>query len=353
MSPSSSAQQSSLNIQFSPNNAPLKAGEQKIVKLTLSSDQPISAFDLKFQTSGGISIVNFENNIGFDKNFDPFNLKQVINEVNGSNSRLSYILNAPSANLPAKIDLYLSVKGTITGESKITIDYNNSQVLSSTGNLLQINPTEAAFNINRDTSSPEFINPADLPKFSYPQTSALVNLRLKLLDTINPPSISNIKGIAVAVGRVGESKFETQPQPFNLTPNSDGTFSGTAAFPDFKDGTKFSLMIKVDKYLLKRICDVAPTESNPGQYTCVEPSLTIRRGENSFDFSGINLLSGDLGQPDGVLNGYDLSIIRNNLNKNTREAALLADLNYDGLVDEKDLSIIKFVAGNTGRKADQ
>ena len=60
-----------------------------------------------------------------------------------------------------------------------------------------------------------------------------------------------------------------------------------------------------------------------------------------------------MGLTDGILNGYDLSLVRNNLNKNTPEAVALADLNYDGNVDKKDFEIINFVAANTNREADQ
>jgi hypothetical protein len=113
-------------------------------------------------------------------------------------------------------------------------------------------------------------------------------------------------------------------------------------------------MLKVDKYLLRRICDTLPMESKVGSYHCTKHSLTIRTGQdNTIDFSGISLLPGDLGIIDNVLNGYDLSIVRNNLDKNQSENVNLADLNYDGQVNLKDFEIINFIAGNTSRKADQ
>ena len=139
-----------------------------------------------------------------------------------------------------------------------------------------------------------------------------------------------------------------------MTTQDNGLFTGTVAFPDFKDGNKFSLMIKVDKYLLRRICTPGPSETKIGGYVCTVPELTIRKGEdNSFDFSKVSLLPGDLGLTDGILNGYDLSLVRNNLNKNTPEAVGLADLNYDGTVDKKDFDIISSSASNTNREADQ
>ncbi len=346
------AQQSPLSIQFSPTLVPIKTGEEKIIKFTLNSEDQISAFDLNFQTSGSLQVFRFENNIGFDTTVDPFTIKQVAHSLSKTNSRIAYIINSPQNNLPKKIDLYIKVKGTTTGQAKITLDYNNSQVLNGRGDLLKINPNqEATYSLNLNESSKEFINPSTLPPPNYPDNTALVDLKLKLFGAQNQPQ--NLKALAVAVGRVGETKYETEPHEFNLVPNSDGTFSGTAAFPNFKDGTKFSLMIKVDKYLLKRICNSDASESKPAGYTCTDPSLTIKRGLNNFDFSNVSLLPGDLGLTDGILNGYDLSLVRNNLSKNTPEAVALADLNYDNQVDEKDLNIIKFIAGSTGREADQ
>jgi len=349
----SSAQQSPLNIQFSPNPAELKTNEERIVKLTLSSEQQISAFDLKFQTSGGLSILDFDNRMSFDSKIDPFSLKQVSKNITRTNSSLTYIINASSNLLPKRIDLYLKILGTTTGEGKITIDFNNSQILGGRGNLLQINPNQSAtFNLNLNQSSPDFIDPTTLPALAYPEDTAKINLKLKLHGAQASPQ-NPLKATAVAVGRVGDSKYETQVQGFELSPSGNETLQGSFAFPNFKDGTKFSLMIKVDKYFLKRICDIAGSEQKPGSYICTDPKLTIRQGENSFDFSAVALMPGDLGLTDGLLNSYDLSIVRNNLNKNTPEAVNSADLNYDGKVDQKDFELISFVAANTERESDQ
>lgn len=321
--------------------------------MTLASGSQISGIDLKFKTSG-ITITDFRDVLETDTNLNPFEYKQVSENFSSSNPAVSYILTVPYANLPKTVTLYMKIRGTSTGEGKITLDYNNSQVLGGSNNLLQISPNQSAvFDLNLSRSSPDFISPNSLPAVNYPPDSASVNLKLKLFGSKAIPGIK-LKAIAVAVGRIGEGKFETRPQGFDLTSNRDGTFSGTVTFPDFKDGNKFSLMIKADKYLLRRICDAIPSETKAGSYHCQTPGLTIRKGENnSFDFSGISLLPGDLGTPDGVLNGYDLSLVRNNIGKNEPENLGLADLNYDGVINIKDFEIIQFIAANTGREADQ
>lgn len=342
------AQQSPLQIQFSPNNATLKTGDEQIITLRLESPEKISALDLKFSTSGSLEITDFRDSLTTNNNLNPFEYKLVKESV--QTPEASYIFT--TANLPTSVTLYIKIKGSITGESKLTIDYNNSQVTNGNGSLLQIQPNQsAAFSLNQTQSSPNFIDPNSLPSLNYPSSAAIVNLKLKLYGAL-PKAVTNLKGTIVAVGRNGDSKNETQPEQINLSQNPDGTFSGKAAFPNFKDGTKFSLMIKVDKYLLRRICDASPFEAKPSEYTCKDPSLTIRQGDNSFDFSKVSLLPGDLGLIDGVLNGYDLSIVRNNLGQSSKESTALADLNYDGIVNDKDFEIITTVAGNTNRKAD-
>ena len=351
---SSLAQQSNLIVSYSPTNVELKTNDEKIIQVTLSSTDQISAMDLTFQTTGSLTVVNFENSLGFDSNFDPFSVKQIAEDMTNSTSRIAYIFNSQTEDLPKKVDLYIKIKGTVTGEGKITLDYNNSQVLSSKGGLLKINPNQSAvYKLNLERSSSALVDPNILPAQVYPASTAIVNLKVKLYGVLPDAKTGLIKGTLVAVGRTGEGQYETGVQIVDFNLNGDGTLSGKAAFPDFKDGNKFSLMVKVDKYLLRRICDTSPTEEKLGGYHCTDPALTIRKGENTFDFTGMSLIPGDLGLRDGNINAYDLSIVRNNLNKNTREAVNLADLNYDGTVDQKDFEIIDFAASNTGRRADQ
>lgn len=346
------AQQPKLNTLFSPATGDLKINDEKIIGLSISSDSKISGFDLKFTTNGPLSVTDFTGEPEFDNNLNPFDSKQIKEEILGSSSRVAYVFTAPFENLPKSVTLYLKIKGALQGKGEVALDYNNSQVLSGSGQTFQITPLSGSYNLNPNQSSSAFIDPSSLPQVTYPDTTAIVNIKTKLYGAGTNPN-EKIKATAVAVGRIGGGKYETTPQIFELTPNSDGTYSGTVAFPDFKDGNKFSLMIKADKYLLRRICNPDPAESKVGGYICREPNLTIRKGGNSFDFSKVSLLPGDLGLTDGVLNGYDLAVVRNNLGKNEAEAVALADLNLDAIVDLKDFTIIEFIAGNTGRKADQ
>lgn len=346
-----SAQQSTLSTFFSPNNVSLKTNDEKIIKLTLSSPQKISGFDLKFQTAGSLIVTDFRDVLETGNKLSPFDYKQ-LKEVIGASPEIAYIFPIPEANLPTDVTIYIKIKGTVDGNSSLTIDYNNSQTLDANGNLLQITPNQSAtYILNPNNSDLSFIDPSLIPAVNYPSTAAVVNLKLNLPQTQTPGT--KLKATAVAVGRNGDAKYETNVQEFDITSIGGQVFTGTVAFPNFKDGTNFSLMIRADKYLLRRICNADAAETKPQAYQCTDPSLTIRQGQNTFDFSKLPLLPGDLGLVDGIINGYDLSLIRNNLNKNTREAVALADLNLDGIVDLKDLELITYVLNNTTGKADQ
>lgn len=347
-----SAQQTGL-VSLSPSQADLKIGDEKIIALNLNSSSKISGLDLKFNTSGPLIITDFENSLTFGSDFDPFSARQVTEKIEGTASRIAYVFTAPEETLPQSVTIYVRVKGSSGGQGKITLEYNNSQIVDGAGKALQVTPLTATYNVNSNQSSASFIDPSQVPATKYPESAAVVNLKTKLYGAGNTPGIK-VKATAVAVGRTGEGIYETQLEEFYLSGNGDGTFSGKFAFPDFKDGNKFSLMIKADKYLLKRICNPDASEEKPGGYKCTSPGLTIKSGEEtSFDFSKISLLAGDLGIADGYLNGYDLGIVRNNLGKNDYRNNALADLNYDNVVDGKDFEIIQTIAGSTDRKADQ
>lgn len=357
--PSSYAQQNSA-ISITPSQADLKINEEKIIAVQLNSSSKISGFDLRFKTSGPVGITDFVSNLSIT-NFNPFNVRQVTKNINGPDSRIAYVLTAPEESLPNTITLYAKISGATPGKGQIELDYNHSQILGGDGNAISVTPLSASYNLNPDQSSGDFINPGQIPPPVYPENTAVVNLKLKLYGINSNIAASGLRASAVAVGRIGEGKFETPPQLFELTPeatqSATGTssiiFSGRAALPSFKDGNKFSLMLKVDKFLLRRICDTNPTEKQIGGYECANPSLTILQGNNNFDFTGVSLLPGDLGQVDGFVNGYDLSIVRNNINKNDSQSVNLADLNYDGIVNSEDFNIIKYIAARTKRQADQ
>ncbi len=345
------AQQSAV-LNFTPFNSDIKVGEEKIISLKITNSNKLSAFDLQFKSSPSLRITAFTNSLNTSPPLSTDKIRKVVDKTEGTSARVAYVFPTSAEALPDTVELFIHIQASTSGPANFELDTSQSQILDGNGEPLTVSPISVTTNANNSQSSNTFIDPAILPQPNYPASTAVVTVRTKLYGISTPNQ--RVKAVAVAVGRVGDQHFETLPSEFVLQENSDGTFSGDVAFPNFRDGTKFSLMIKADTFLQRRICNSDAGEITLGQYRCIEPSLTIRAGQkNSFDFSKMSLIPGDLGAIDGVLNGYDLNLLRSNLGKNTPEAVGQADLNRDGTLDNKDFEILRFAAANTKREADQ
>ncbi len=131
-----------------------------------------------------------------------------------------------------------------------------------------------------------------------------------------------------------------------LTADSTGKWKGSVAFSGVAVGTdtKYTIYVKVGKHLQKRICGFSPSETSGGLYNCSDSLIPLASGENNLDFSGIMLLSGDLPSSTGVQNGvvdsYDISYILNNLGATDTTKLAIGDLNFDGVIDTQDRSLI-------------
>ena len=348
------AQQGEINIQITPSKADLKVNEIKIIKVSLTGTSSISGFDLYFKTAGGLLVTDVYDQLVSSNQAIRNTTRKVAEQIDSGGLRVSYVF-LDNNNLPENIDLYFKIKGSNLGEGTLTLDQSASQILTSNGDISKLQKSGSSYKIISENSSNNFILADGLPAEIIPTASAVVSLKLRLLGINTYPGgpFKNLNGIVVAVGRVGDSALESQPVAITLVSDKKGIFSAKAIIPDFKDGNKFSLMVKVDKYLLRRICDTKPAEEKAGKYICINPSLTIKQGINSFDFSSIGLVPGDLGLPDGFLNGYDLGIVRNHLGKNNSEALKLSDLNLDGVVDKTDFDIISYSALNSSGENDK
>jgi hypothetical protein len=131
-----------------------------------------------------------------------------------------------------------------------------------------------------------------------------------------------------------------------LTANASGLWTGSVAFTSVAVGsdTKYTVFVKVGKHLQKRVCGFAPSEASGGLYNCSDSAIPLSAGVNNLDFSGIMLLAGDLPSSSGVQNGvvdsYDISYILNNLGSTDATKMAIGDLNFDGVIDTQDRSLI-------------
>jgi len=162
-----------------------------------------------------------------------------------------------------------------------------------------------------------------------------LNLKLKFQGINKKPSAGSTMDVLVKVAANNIDEKITSV----FTVGDDGVWSGTAGF-NLATGSAYTVYIKGPKHIQKKICINKPTEDYAGTYHCDVGKISLIKGNNSLDFSGITLLAGDLPTQDGVVNSYDTSLVRNNLGKSDSANLTLGDLNLDGIIDSQDYSMI-------------
>jgi len=173
-----------------------------------------------------------------------------------------------------------------------------------------------------------------------PPGNTTLNIKLKFQGIVGQPVGGNQMDVKVKVAG-GNLSQPTDYQTVTFTVNDKGIWSGVAGF-DLAEASNYRIYIKGPKHIQKRICENTPSEeeSMAGTYHCFDGKIHLAPGSNDLDFSKILQLVGDLPDQDGVVNAYDISLIRNNLTSRDPEILKLADLNLDGVVDTQDHSLV-------------
>ena len=174
-----------------------------------------------------------------------------------------------------------------------------------------------------------------------------LNLSLTFQGIIQTPAPGE-NSMSVSVTLAGGPQGQSIPSTGTFTANSSGKWTGQVAFNDVAIGGSYRVLVKGPKHIQKKVCDTSPTETFPGTYHCGNGNITVSSsGVNTLDFSGIKLLVGDLPAQDGIIDAYDISLVRNNFcttgNPNVcKDPKLLseADLNLDGIIDSQDYSLL-------------
>jgi hypothetical protein len=162
---------------------------------------------------------------------------------------------------------------------------------------------------------------------------------LRFQGILQRPKNSNPIAVKVKLANV-KTQFQTNYQTGIFTVDDNGIWTGRVTFSNVTPGGQYTLYVKGPKHLQKKICDNNPSETYPATYYCDQGRIVLREGENNLDLSKILLLIGDLPDQDGIVNSYDTSLVRNNLGRSDEEALRLADVNFDGIVNTQDHSLI-------------
>ncbi|MFH0979870.1 MAG: dockerin type I domain-containing protein [Candidatus Roizmanbacteria bacterium] len=170
--------------------------------------------------------------------------------------------------------------------------------------------------------------------------NATLNLKLKFQGiSTKPKDALNKLKVKLRLYDENTEKFADSDSD-NFTANENGIWSGDVVFNGVFPTHKYVLLVKGPYHIQKKVCVEKPTETAAGTYRCIKGIISLVKGNNNLDLSGITLLAGDLPDQDGTVSSYDTSLIRNNLGKTDDESVANSDVNRDGIVDTQDYSLI-------------
>ncbi len=179
--------------------------------------------------------------------------------------------------------------------------------------------------------------PLDLTKVNIILKVALQGVRAGTFSE----QYSHLK-FGVAVGAVGSDTTEYMESDFMS--RGAGIYEGIVSFDSTKvpRGRTYKLLIKGPKHLARRFCS---SQASGDDYFCpdIAGSIILAPGVQSFDFSTVHLMPGDLpigGRQDGLVDSADLAFIRQNLPNKDANVLRIGDLNLDGIIDTQDYSLV-------------
>lgn len=190
------------------------------------------------------------------------------------------------------------------------------------------------------------------PTVTPDANAAILPIKIKFSGIPKKPADQyNNFTVKVSVKRNGAQEMVSATTQF--TADENGIWSGRAIFNSLPTAADYKVFIKGPKHLQKKFCSNTPTETEPGTYHCGSGTIALGLGTHELDLSGVIIPAGDLpenGVQNGIINSYDLSVVRNIFDRSDEErrkpeSLTIADINLDGYIDAQDYSLIIFALG--------
>lgn len=322
------------------------------VTLQAANSKKISAVDLTFKFDNSLSYVSYQT---LPQNyFSDQVLVTGTTVASGSGLttvRLVLVAKKQEADLGSSVVINFSFQAANqTGQATFALEKALSQVVGPTeGNYFEINETNGPVGIGIGTTPPTVtVIPTTSTSVTPPITeppatgTASLNLKLKFQGITQKPADSfNSLGVSVKV--VGNGVQVATSAPVVFTSDANGVWQSSTPIvfnSQLPAGSGYTVYVKGDKHIQKKVCANTPTETSPGSYHCSSGKITLVNGVNNLDFSAILMMAGDLPVQDGVVNSYDVTLIRNNLGKTDSNTLSSADINKDGIVNTQDHSLV-------------
>lgn len=235
---------------------------------------------------------------------------------------LLYVCDNATPDLKTSFTNTLAFDAIAEGEGSLTISDIQVAGPQAVAGLYSVNKGTATYVIGQGGSG-----------------SVDVKLKLRMQGITKKPSKRDTMQVRIGIGDGGlaEPVYKT----VEFTADDNGHFNGTANFnvPARKD---YKLLVKCEHCLQRKVCEKDAKETEAGTYACDKGKVELKSGLNSFDLSGIVQLACDIpaGKQDGVCNSADFALVRNLLGKSDEDSIRKADLNFDGIVNAIDFSIM-------------
>ncbi|PIZ63870.1 hypothetical protein COY16_00805 [Candidatus Roizmanbacteria bacterium CG_4_10_14_0_2_um_filter_39_13] len=347
------------------------------IDIDLSSGSYLSGVDLIFSynrvTPGQLEFVSYKDTLN---SFGTEVIKEVHSHPQGYNLlHLTLVNKGDDSKLVKRAVIRLTFKGTRTGVTRVNLISSASTVvgpgasgaytISPQSNIsaaddptmmknipnIHVTTTSGGTPPGDGTPNPSGTNPSGpiSPPISGPSgpivvsdspekilPSAKVNYRIKFQGITGQPKNATSIDAKLGIYRASGEQIDTRSVKF--TPQADGTWVADTEYKNIPD-TNYYVTIKGPKHLQKKICEINPKEVVSGTYRCKDGGINFKEN-NTFDFSQIYMLAGDLPLQNGIIDAVDIIYIRSNFGSQTAEVIARGDLNYDGIVDSQDYTII-------------
>lgn len=243
----------------------------------------------------------------------------------------------------------LKFKIKTTGATSVTLGTVTSPSfgkVETTGTITPVTATLTALQVNSSGTTPSTAPSANPTTSSAPQPttstaptdSTTIPFKLKF-QGVNKKPADKYNSITVKVTAVSSAGQKNEATG-TFVADDKGVWTGNVAFKNLTAGAGYYFLVKGPKHIQKKICTLTPTEQYPGSYRCKGQDRITLDANSKPDFSGIYMLTGDLPNQDGLVDSYDLSLVRNNIGKTDENVVKLADVNFDGIVDTQDHSLM-------------
>ena len=346
------------------------------VDIDLSSGSYLSGADLIFSynrtTPGQLEFVSYQDTLN---SFGTEVIKEVHSHPQGYNLlHLTLVNKGDDSKLVKRAVIRLTFKGTRAGVTRVNLISSASTVvgpgasgiytISPQSNIspsgedmmknipnIHVTTTSGGTPPGDGTPNPSGTNPSGpiSPPISGPSgpivvsdspekilLSAKVNYRIKFQGITGQPKNATSIDAKLGIYRASGEQIDTRSVKF--TPQADGTWVADTEYKNIPD-TNYYVTIKGPKHLQKKICEINPKEVVSGTYRCKNGGINFKEN-NTFDFSQIYMLAGDLPLQNGIIDAVDIIYIRSNFGSQSAEVVARGDLNYDGIVDSQDYTII-------------